>query len=208
MNNLAEWLKGKKTYLLVVGAFIYGGGIQIGLWGHYPQLDILFAGLTAASLRAGITKASVPLLLAVAMLVQSCANVQQALPYIRSGTSLACGATLRLAVEEKDRVDMANDIFVFGSVFDRLSGGRPPTPDQLRAALAQVSPKATEFDFLVNDLIRIYVDHYDEIKGNSRLCLQVLGEMARGCDDAAGMYISPGPIPLVTPIPSLMKRYG
>jgi hypothetical protein len=55
-GNLFEWLKGKKTYLLVVAAFIYGGGIQIHLWDHYPLVDTLLAGGTVASLRAGISK--------------------------------------------------------------------------------------------------------------------------------------------------------
>ncbi|HMJ06376.1 MAG TPA: hypothetical protein VK474_09005 [Chthoniobacterales bacterium] len=80
MQRLIEFLKGKKTYLLVAAAFIYGGLIQIGVCKHYPQLDILFAGCTLASLRAGISKLpGAPVIAAVALgavlLLSGCQSV-------------------------------------------------------------------------------------------------------------------------------------
>jgi hypothetical protein len=62
-------------------------------------------------------------LMGTCLSLPGCANLSQSLPYVRTGASVACGTVLRMAVSDQDRVDVANDIFVIGSVFDSLSGG-------------------------------------------------------------------------------------
>lgn len=57
MNINFNWLIGKKTYLLGVGAVLYG---VLGLLLGYSTLDesknYIWSGLTAITLRAGISK--------------------------------------------------------------------------------------------------------------------------------------------------------
>lgn len=60
MQSLLDFLSGKKTYILCAAAFIYGGGISIGLWSHYPFLDAALASGTLAALRAGVAKVPTP----------------------------------------------------------------------------------------------------------------------------------------------------
>jgi hypothetical protein len=131
--------------------------------------------------------------------IQTQADVTAALPYIRPGAAVACSAVLALAVSNQDRADVAGDIYAIGSVIYSLSGGQSVTPAQLQAAIAQVAPKSPEFGILATTIEGIYAGLYPQITGDPKLALQVLNDLAGGCDDAASAYIAT-PIP-ATPTP-------
>jgi len=62
MSNLMEWLKGKKSYILLFVAFIFNLGVLSGWWATdnatWSAIDLLIASLLGASFRAAITKSS------------------------------------------------------------------------------------------------------------------------------------------------------
>ena len=57
MSNLINWLKGKKAYLLGIAAVIYALlGVYLGKIDPATALDMVWAGLTAMAIRAGVSK--------------------------------------------------------------------------------------------------------------------------------------------------------
>lgn len=55
MNNILTFLKGKKTYLLMVAAIGYSiGGYFTGHFDQQATLEMIWTALTAGALRAGI----------------------------------------------------------------------------------------------------------------------------------------------------------
>ncbi len=58
--RIANFLRGKKTYLVSAAALIYGFGIVQGLWPHQPGIDFLLTGTGLASVRAAIGKIESP----------------------------------------------------------------------------------------------------------------------------------------------------
>lgn len=58
MVKVWSFLSGKKTYLIAIGAAVYGIGIQAGWWHHSTLADILLLGGGAATLRHAISSAT------------------------------------------------------------------------------------------------------------------------------------------------------
>ncbi|MEY2512009.1 MAG: hypothetical protein QOE26_2772 [Verrucomicrobiota bacterium] len=117
-----------------------------------------------------------------------CASVQKHEASIRPASALVCRGVLLLAVNAKDRADIANDIYAIAAVTKALSMGTAPTPAQFEAVLKSTTPKASEYSELASTLASFYAAAYPSMKGNPKLALQVLADIADGCTDAvAGM---------------------
>jgi hypothetical protein len=56
MANLLTFLSGKKTYLVSIGVLIYAIGINRGWWQHQAEIDLMFGGAGAMTIRAAIKK--------------------------------------------------------------------------------------------------------------------------------------------------------
>lgn len=56
MKAVLDFLSGKKTYLISVGVLIYALGVHFGWWPHQPDIDLMFGGAGAITLRAAIKK--------------------------------------------------------------------------------------------------------------------------------------------------------
>ncbi|GEM_PF-4744958 len=54
--NIVAYLQGKKTYIVMAIAFVYFGGVGIGLWPHNIAIDGILASAGGAALRAGVAK--------------------------------------------------------------------------------------------------------------------------------------------------------
>jgi hypothetical protein len=68
MNNLVEFIKGKKTYFAAAIAALYLAGVYLEFWA-FDEKVLAAIGITAlATLRAAIPKDKVPLLLSLAVL--------------------------------------------------------------------------------------------------------------------------------------------
>lgn len=60
MLNFIKWLDGKKAYLLGLVAIIYAlSGLYLGKIDSATAMDMIWAGLTAIALRAGIKKSGI-----------------------------------------------------------------------------------------------------------------------------------------------------
>lgn len=113
---------------------------------------------------------------------------------IRPGVALAGRAVLTLAVQPQDRADVAADMYAVSAVVRSLSYGTTPTPDQLQKSIALATPKSKEWAGLAATIFSLYGGVYPSIQGNPKLALQVLGDIADGCNDAAAGFI-PAPTP-------------
>ena len=72
MNNLIEFLKGKKTYFAAAIGLLYLAGVYLGFW-SFDEKILAFFGLSAlAFLRYGLGKTTLPLLLLPLLLVTGC----------------------------------------------------------------------------------------------------------------------------------------
>jgi hypothetical protein len=60
MSTVIEWLQGKKSYIVLVLAFVFNFGQLMGWWGADNQvwaaIDTLFATLLGFTFRAAIAK--------------------------------------------------------------------------------------------------------------------------------------------------------
>ena len=113
-----NWLKGKKTYLVAAIAFLYGGGIQIGLWDHNTAIDAMLAAAGLATVRAGIQKAVVQAF-AFGCLVLALSGCQS--PKLESGGAYAPAAAVVSADGSTNLVATASPdpaFFVVDSSFD------------------------------------------------------------------------------------------
>jgi hypothetical protein len=126
-------------------------------------------------------------------LVCGCATVRDgadaAKPYLSTGADLACSAVLQLAVSDGDRVEKAKYIYSVAACVRSLSGGNVPTPAELGSAIALWAPEKSHWADLASTLQSIYGDQFNRIDGDPRLALEVLEQIARGCELAASRII-------------------
>ncbi len=54
LRHLADFLRGKKTYLVSAATLVYGAGIVQGFWRRQPGVDFLLMGGGLASVRAAV----------------------------------------------------------------------------------------------------------------------------------------------------------
>jgi hypothetical protein len=61
MQNIIDWLKGKKSYIVLVVGFVFNFGQLMGWWtvdnAVWASIDSLFAMLLGVTFRAAIAKA-------------------------------------------------------------------------------------------------------------------------------------------------------
>lgn len=122
-------------------------------------------------------------------------NINKAEPYIRPASALACSGVLLLATNGQDRIDIAADIYTVSTVIYSLSGGQVPTPEQLQNAISVATPKSSEWATLATTLSGIYAGVFPEIKGDPKLALKILSDIAGGAQDSASAYYHPSPTP-------------
>jgi hypothetical protein len=62
MQNIIDWLSGKKTYILMILGFVFNLGIAAGWWAVESQVwqlvDLILGFLGLGTIRAAITKAT------------------------------------------------------------------------------------------------------------------------------------------------------
>lgn len=58
LTNVWNFLKGKKSYIITLGATVYGWGVAQGLWHNQPLVDLFLGSTWAASMRHAIATAN------------------------------------------------------------------------------------------------------------------------------------------------------
>lgn len=112
--------------------------------------------------------------------------IEQGLPFARGLSSLACSATLQLAVSDEDRVDKANYVYSIAKCVRTLAGGTVPTREDLEAAINLWSPEKAHWASLSKSIGSIYESAYSQLKDNPKLAVEFIEALALGCEDAAG----------------------
>jgi len=137
---------------------------------------------------------------AISLLLTGCAtstsnltpnqSVERTLPYISPGVALATTIVLEQAISREDRIEKAKMINSTASIIESLTNGTLPTPLELQAALIVYLPEnKTHWSKYISTLKDIYSVQFNKLNGNSKLGVEVLNAIARGCKIATEDYI-------------------
>jgi len=117
--------------------------------------------------------------------------VENALPYIAPAVTLACTVVLEQALTPEDRVQKAIMINHVAVIVESLTRGTAPSPDQLKKALTDYLPtEKTHWVNYVKAVKDIYAAQFIRINGDTKLAVDVLNAIAKGCKDATEQYVN------------------
>ena len=121
---------------------------------------------------------------------QGCSTVQNfevsdALPFVRPAVSLACAGVLNLALDGQDRIDKANMVYAVAHAVRSLSGGTVPTPSELSDVIDLWMPDKSHWSKLSTTISGVYSGAFSKLQGNPLLAVQILEQIALGCEDSA-----------------------
>ncbi len=116
--------------------------------------------------------------------------VENALPYIAPAVTLTCTVVLEQAVSAEDRADKAKMINHVATIVESLTRGSTPTPEQLQKALTDYLPvEKTHWTKYVVALKDIYAAQFAKIGSDTKLGVDVLNAIAKGCKTATDEYV-------------------
>jgi hypothetical protein len=122
--------------------------------------------------------------------VDATASVENAIPYIAPAVTLTCTVVLDQAVSGSDRVEKAKMINHVSTIVESLTRGTAPTPDQLQKALLDYLPaEKTHWVNYVTSIKDLYAAQFVKVGGNTKLAIDVLNAIAKGCRDATASYV-------------------
>ena len=117
--------------------------------------------------------------------------VESALPYIAPAVTLACTVVLEQALTPEDRVQKAIMINHVAAIVESLTSGTAPSPDQLKKALTDYLPvEKTHWVNYVTAVKDIYAAQFTRVNGDTKLAVDVLHAIAKGCKDATEQYVN------------------
>ena len=117
-------------------------------------------------------------------------SVKAAIPYIAPAVTLACTVVLEQALSPEDRVEKAKMINHVATIVESLTRGATPTPEQLQSALTDYLPQEkTHWAVYVNAVKDIYATQFNRLDGDSKLAVDILNAIAKGCKDATSSYV-------------------
>lgn len=117
-------------------------------------------------------------------------TVENALPYIAPAVTLTCTVVLDQAVSGSDRVEKARMINHVATIVEGLTKGTAPTPAQLQKALTDYLPaEKTHWVNYVTAIKDVYAVQFNKVDGNTKLAIDVLNAIAKGCKDATASYV-------------------
>jgi hypothetical protein len=94
------------------------------------------------------------------------------------------------AVSSSDRVEKAKMINNVATIVEGLTRGSTPTPDQLQKALSDYLPvEKTHWAKYVVAIKDLYATQFNKVGGNTKLAVDVLNAIAKGCKDATESYV-------------------
>lgn len=110
---------------------------------------------------------------------------------VGTATFIVCSNTLTFAVQDKDRVEVANYLYAVAHIVRTLSGGTVPTPTEMQSAISLVTPDAKKWATLGTSLGAIWGGAFVQIHGNPALALKYIEAIATNCERAAEVYVAP-----------------
>ena len=128
---------------------------------------------------------------------QGCSTVQNIeasdiLPFVRPAVSLACTGVLNLALDGQDRIEKANMVFAVAKAVRTLSSGTVPSPSDLASVIDLWMPDKSHWSKLSTTISGVYAGAFKQLQGNPLLAVQLLEQIAQGCEDSAGAITKGG----------------
>jgi len=112
--------------------------------------------------------------------------VSDSIPYIQPITEAISVAALTLGIkDESERTEVANQMYAIAVGVRSLSGGAVPTTEQLQAAIISFGGSRSRYASLAQSVAGLYSSYFQSVKGDPKLVLDVLEQLARGCENAA-----------------------
>ena len=122
--------------------------------------------------------------------IDAAQTVQNALPYIAPAVTLTCTVVLDQALSPSDRVEKAKMINHVAAIVESLTAGSAPTPAQLQKALTDYLPvEKTHWVNYVTSIKDLYAAQFVKLDGNTKLAVDILNAIAKGCKDATSNYV-------------------
>jgi predicted thioredoxin/glutaredoxin len=122
--------------------------------------------------------------------IDAAQTVENALPYITPAVTLTCTVVLDQALSPTDRVDKAKMINHVAAIVEGLTAGTTPTPEQLQKALTDYLPvEKMHWVNYVTSIKDLYAAQFSKINGNTKLTIDVLNAIAKGCKNATANYV-------------------
>ena len=123
-------------------------------------------------------------------------TVQKSLPYLRTSASLATTGVM-LAIKPASRAQTASYISSACVGMRTLTGDTVPTAAQLKAVIAQfttpkgatANPDAAIYQSLATSVVNLYSSVLPQLQGNAALAVQVIDNIASGCEDAVAPFL-------------------
>ena len=121
---------------------------------------------------------------------QGCSTMQNfeasdALPFVRPAVSLACTGVLNLGLDGQDRIDKANMVYAVAKAVRTLSSGAVPSPKDLAAVIDLWMPDKSHWSKLSTTISGVYAGAFKQLQGNPLLAVQLLEQIAQGCEESA-----------------------
>jgi hypothetical protein len=133
--------------------------------------------------------------------VNPTATIEQALPYIKVGATLAMGAGLKYGIDDPaQREQIANLSWSISHAAWTLTDGQVPTVASLTAYLQSFNYElkgeaAGAYDAMVGAIAALYGSYYADLRGNPALAVKVLNAIAEGAAAGSAAYATIGPQP-------------
>jgi len=122
--------------------------------------------------------------------IDAAQTTENALPYIAPAVTLICTVVLDQALSPADRIEKAKLINHVATIVEGLTKGTAPTPAQLQKALTDYLPaEKTHWVNYVTSIKDLYATQFNKIDGNTKLAIDVLNAIAKGCKDATSSYV-------------------
>jgi hypothetical protein len=122
------------------------------------------------------------------------AVIEAALPFIRTGASVATGAVLDFAVKQTStRTRLANEMYSAANAVYSLSGGTFPTVAQFQASIVAFGGSQTDAGYaqFTTAISGLYAAYYPKLaSGDARTAVDLLMAIAGGIEDATQAYVT------------------
>ncbi|MDR1305507.1 MAG: hypothetical protein LBK76_09835 [Verrucomicrobiales bacterium] len=161
--------------------------------GQWPQTPLTVLALALTLTLSGCATVNRPL--------DPTATVEQALPYIKVGATLAMGAGLKYGVSDPaQREAIANLSWSVSHAVWTLTDGQVPTVASLTTYLQSFDYElqgeaANAYDAMIGAIAALYGGYYADLRGNPALAVKVLSAIAEGAAAGSAAYATTGQQP-------------
>ncbi len=120
--------------------------------------------------------------------------IESALPFIRTGASVATGAVLDFAVQQgSTRTRLANEMYAAANAVYSLSGGSFPSPAEFQSSVLAFGGTQADASYaqFTSAIAGLYSAYYPKlVRGDAKTATDLLNAIAGGIEDATASYVT------------------